>query len=431
MHTDLWQRMLSWRSVSPGPAAALLFLLLLFVNGDLFRELPLHSLFLNLAALALFVFGARPSGPALFRITALIVCGLLLVSFRLYTRSTHMLSLLLLGTMLYYVCYGRFSVPGLLVLLLCSGVSDKLLLQFSAEIKQYLCRWAYLSLKDILHIQKQEGIYLWLPGRRISIDTACMGLSMLRTGILCAAALLTLEERRHNRRFAYMQYLLVMAAAVLLVILSNYFRIILLLLSNSTEDGLLHQSVGLASFALYVLLPLYLFFRVLKPGVKNPSPIRISYIDKWLVLLLIPAAFAVSRALYTGPSYIRILEGLNIPGGSWVTPEVYKVQSPGRLTYIKTAAHSPMLCWTGSGYNIVRDFITVYKHRPAHCTVLEKEGRYLYSYWWYENGTRRALTFHSVLLRQLLTGNPARLVNITLDSEEQNLYNGITSAEIP
>jgi len=406
--------------VKAAPLAGLLYLLLLLLNYrtlqiGLGSNLPVLS-----GAVLLFVYASRPVAPKLYYAVAVLVLLLFLCSWQLYTRSTLLLALLLTGTLLFYLHTGRFSPAAFLLLIFCTSVSDKIIMQFSVEIKQQLCTWAYLSLEDVLHIERQEGVYLWISGRQVSVDTACMGLSMLRTGFLSAVALLSLEEKRSGRRFSYMQYLLVFAFALFCIVLSNYFRILILLLTGNTEDNLLHQFAGLCCFALYILLPLFLLFRFLKPRKEyRELQVKSSYIPAFIFSILIIVAGVLALRMEKGPRYTRILDGLPVQGGEWINPEVYKIQQEGKLTYIKTASHSPMLCWTGSGYRVLRDYITQYGHKPTHCTLLEKDGQVLYSYWWYENGSQRALSFPEVLLTQLFTGNPARLINITQEKAEE------------
>lgn len=398
------------------PLAGLLYLLLLCMN---YRSLQIglgHNVTVLLGAAVIFVYASRSAGQKVFYGIAFTILLLLLCSWQLYTRSTTALALVLAGVLLFYLHTGRFSAGAFWLLIFCTSVSDKILMQFSVEIKQALCSWAYLSLKDVLQIEKQEGVYLWISGKQISVDTACMGLSMLRSGFLCAVALLSLEERRSSRRFSYMQYLIVFLITLFCIVLSNYFRILVLLLTGNTEDNLLHQLMGLACFALYLLLPLFLLFRFMKPRrfFREVQP-RSSYMPAFIFGILMIFTLVLSLRMEKGPEYSRLIDGLPVKGGIWVNPEVYKIQQQGKLTYIKTASHSPMLCWTGSGYRVIRDYITTYEHKPAHCTLLEKDGQVLYSYWWYENGSERALAFPEVLLTQLFTGNPARLINVTVE----------------
>ncbi|MBL0912513.1 MAG: exosortase N [Bacteroidia bacterium] len=409
------------------PLAGLLYFLLLLVNYRTLQTGLGSNLSVLLGAALLFVYASRPASPRMYYGVSVLVLLLFFCSWQLFTRSTLSLALVLTGILLFYLHTGRFSAGAFLLFIFCTSVSDKLIMEFSVEIKQELCTWAYLSLKDVLSIEKQEGVHLWISGRRISVDTACMGLSMLRTGFLCAVALLSLEEKRSGRRFSYMQYLLVFALALFCIILSNYCRILILLLTGNTEENLLHQLIGLSCFALYILLPLFLLFRFMKPR----TPYRevrpgSSYIPVFIFGILMIIAGALSLRMEKGPEYSRILEGLSTAGGEWINPEVYKIQQEGKLIYIKTASHSPMLCWTGSGYHVLRDYISTYEHKPAHCTLLEKDGKVLYSYWWYENGSERALSFPEVMLTQLFTGSPARLINVTLE-EETGL---LTSAQI-
>jgi exosortase N len=138
-----------------------------------------------------------------------VLIGLILifefVSYRLHTKSLHFLSLMFLICLIYYEFTKKFSFIALICLLLFSTVFNKFFEHLTTEIKQALCENVYSVLKNFMDIEKIEGVNFFINGAKITVDTACMGLSMFKTGLLIGAVLLTFEEKKQKQFFSIFQ----------------------------------------------------------------------------------------------------------------------------------------------------------------------------------------------------------------------------------
>ena len=102
--------------------------------------------------------------------------------------------------------------------------------------------------------------------------------------------------------------------------------------------------------------------------------------------------------------------------GSWVNKEVFKIETPEKLTYIKTPSHNPMVCWTGSGYKIIESKKVLVNKEEIWFNKMEKNNQNYTSYWWYESNGKKYSSLIEVLLIKLIYGQPIFLINETSKS---------------
>ncbi|MBZ4037132.1 exosortase N [Flavobacterium sp. 17A] len=234
----------------------LITICLIIVNYNIIMIGLDSNLFGILCSVGLFIIGGRKTN---FNINYLLLPFILIlefISYRLHTKSVHFLALALFVCFLYYSATQKFSFIAFISILLFSSVFNTFFDYLSTEIKQSLCYYVYLFLKDFLPITKIEGVNFYLGESRISIDTACMGLSMFKTGLLTSAFLLIFEEKKHQKYFSILQVSLFFAVVVILNVISNYFRIITLLVFNCTEENTLHHTIGILCFLFYQIVPM-------------------------------------------------------------------------------------------------------------------------------------------------------------------------------
>jgi exosortase N len=368
-----------------------------------------------LFSVGLFVVGGRKTS---FKVNYLLI-GLIVVfefvSFRLHTKSLHFLSLMLLICLAYYFFTKKFSFIALICILLFSTIFNKFFEHLTSEIKQALCESVYAVLRNFIKIDKIEGVNFYINGAVISIDTACMGLSMFKTGLLVGAILMTLEERKQERHFSVFQIIFFCLVIIFLNIISNYFRIITLILLNCTEENILHHTVGLICFLLYQVLPMLYIIRYLKPKKEvvvvvnsrnNFIPIFISFV------IVIIASFEMKNEIS-----VDLLSDLNpkydIKKGEWIEEEVFKIQTEEKLIYIKTPSHKPLICWTGNGYKITESKEIIAENQKIWFNKMEKDNLQYISLWWYECGDKKYTSFVEVMFVKLIYGRPIRLINET------------------
>ena len=341
------------------------------------------------------------------------------ISYRLHTKTLHFQALSLFICFIYYSFTRKFSFVAFICLFLFSSIFDQLFNYLTVEIKQTLCYSVYLTLRNFISIDRIEGVNFYINNAKISIDTACMGLSMFKTGLLTGAFLLTLEERKQQKFFSIIQILLFCLIIVVLNLISNYFRIIILILFNCTEENALHHTIGIICFAFYQILPMLFLIRLFKSAIEEITGKQMSI--KMLPIIIISGILLITSLEIKNEQNQNILENLapkyTIQKGVWANKEVYKILTPGKLTYIKTPVHKPLICWTGNGYKIIESKKILRNHEEIWFVKMEKNNIYYFSYWWYECGNKKYTSLIQVLSIKLLYNKPVRLINETSKTE--------------
>ncbi len=370
-----------------------------------------------LFSIVLFIIGGRKTNLNLSYPLAGLIFILEFISFRLHTKSLHFLALAVFACFVYYKISGKFSFIAFFCIVLFSSLFNTFFNYLTTEIKQTLCYTVFLTLKSFISIDKIEGVNFYINNAKITVDTACMGLSMFKTGLLSGAFLLTLEERKRKLYFSIKQIILFCLIIITLNIISNYFRIITLILFDSTQENMMHHSIGLLCFLVYQIIPMLLVVHFFKPQnqelfepqkKKNLTPV-------FAIILL--AITATSLKIKTN-SNDRLLENLsaqyNIQQGNWINKEVFKISTSEKLIYIKTPAHKPLICWTGDGYTITESTEIRRNNEEIWQIKIEKNNKQYLSYWWYEYDGKKHTSLIKVLLLKLYSNKPIRLINETL-----------------
>ena len=373
------------------------------------------NLFGILFSIALFFIGGRKTTLNLNFPLFTMIFILEFVSYRLHTKSVHFLALALFICLIYYNITQKFSFIAFICILLFSSLFSTFFEYLTTEIKQALCYYVYLTLKNFMPINKIEGVNFYINNAKITIDTACMGLSMFKTGLLSGALLLTLEEKKHQTYFNIMQIVLFCCVLIVLNIISNYFRIITLVLFNCTEENILHHTIGILCFVFYQIIPMLFLIRFFKPK-KEEIKITRSLYPVLFTLVGTSIVFATSFEMKK-EQHCDLLENLNPEyenqKGIWVNKEVFKIVTPNKLIYIKTSNHNPLVCWTGAGYKIIESKEVKKGNEKISRVKMEKNNIQYYSYWWYECNNKKYTSLIEVLLIKLFDNKPVRLINET------------------
>ncbi|WP_017496735.1 exosortase N [Flavobacterium sp. WG21] len=401
------------------PILAVFAILLLFAINSKILVLNLNNDFLGiLGSLCLFIVGGRKTN---FRINYFLVLSILLlefISWRLNTKSVHFLSILLFLCFVFHYFTGKFSFIAFICLVLFSTLFSAFFAHLTSEIKQGLCYIVYLTLKNFIPINKIEGVNFYINNAKITIDTACMGLSMFKTGLLFGAILMTLEERRLKQYYGVFQILSFCLLIIALNITSNYFRIVTLIFFNCTQENFLHHAIGLICFTVYQIVPMLFIIKYIKPKIKNNDANKIK--PKILIVLasftvLLATSIKIKNETETN-FHQEVSSEYHTKKGSWVNKEVFKIETAEKLTYIKTPSHNPMVCWTGSGYKIIESKKVLINKEEIWFNKMEKDNQNYTSYWWYESNGKKYSSLIEVLLIKLIYGQPIFLINETSKS---------------
>jgi exosortase N len=390
-------------------------LLIFITNSKILISTINHDFFGIVVSLGLFIIGGRKTN---FKINYL-VFGLLIifefVSFRLFTKSVHFLALILFLCLIFHYYTQKFSYIAFIYVLLFSTIFNTFFIHLTTEIKQNLCYVVYLTLKNFISIDKIEGVNFYINKSKITIDTACMGLSMFKTGLLSCAILMTLEENKQKKIYTIGSIIIFCSLTVLLNLLSNYFRIITLIFFDCTQENLLHHSIGLICFIIYQILPMLFLIRFIKPKIEEQNKVvkpskPILVLISFLVVLIVSLKIKNENA---NEPLIKIPKEYAQIKGVWVNNEVYKINTPQKLIYIKTPSHNPLVCWTGNGYNIIQTKKITANKEDIWFNQMEKNKQIYYSNWWYESNGKKYTSFTEVMFLKLIYNSPIILINET------------------
>lgn len=363
----------------------------------------------------LFVFGSRKTN---FKINYLLIALIFIfefVSYRLHTQSLHFLSLMLFLCLIFYSFTGKFSYIAFICILLFSTIFNKFFEHLTSEIKQGLCYAVFLTLKNFMTIDRIEGVNFYINNSRITIDTACMGLSMFKTGLLTGAILLTLEEKKQQKYFGIILIVVFSLIVIVLNVMSNYFRIVTLVILDCTQENALHHLVGLLCFGIYQVVPMVFIINYFKPKVAGIQETNFQF--KSIPIILIFGALILTSLEVKSVQNNDLLHNLNpkynVKNGVWVSDEVFKMATPNKLIYIKTPSHKPLICWTGNGYTITDSKEILIGNEKVWYNKMEKNNIQYQSIWWYECGEKQYTSFLEAMCMKLIYNQPIRLINET------------------
>lgn len=363
----------------------------------------------------LFVFGSRKTNFKISYLLIALIFVLEFVSYRLHTKSLHFLSLILFLCLIFYSFTGKFSFVAFICILLFSTIFNKFFEHLTSEIKQGLCYAVFLTLKNFMTLDRIEGVNFYINNAKITIDTACMGLSMFKTGLLTGAILLTLEEKKQQKYFGIIPIVTFCFIVIVLNIISNYFRIVTLVILGCTQENTLHYLVGLLCFGMYQVVPMVFIINYFKPKlneieVTNFQSKRIPIILTFGILFITSLEV---KSLQDNDLLTNLNPKYNVKNGMWVNDDVFKIQTPNKLIYIKTPSHKPLICWTGNGYTITESKEILVGNEKIWFSKMEKNNIQYQSIWWYECGGKKYTSFLKVMCMKLIYNQPIRLINET------------------
>jgi len=353
------------------------------------------------------------------------------------TIGTYLLLLLCAG----YVTerhVGTLGWPAFVHALLLSPLYSYAQSVVSFPLRMQLSAWAGKLMQLAgLQITIQGNTVVWQQ-HEFLVDKACAGLHMLGYGLLFGTIMLARVTRCSNLSLPKTVGLYLLLVALILA--SNLIRIVVLIVLQAPPGHWLHEGVGLACFAAYVLLPFYLLLRYMakrssgpQQGIAKQHVIvyhkpRQRFIAK-VVLLAILFSLAcwrnvqrpVPQSLAAMPQAIDSYQRQPTNNG------IGKYTKGKALLYIKPpvapyhAEHSPLVCWQGSGYQ----FKAVYKKKvnglEVNVAKLAKGNDSLVTAWWFDNGSTQ--TGHQFAWRWLAIRSQKdfAMVNLTCPTEQQLL----------
>jgi len=332
-------------------------------------------------------------------------------------------------------CIGKMNFLPVVVVVLMSPLFQYISSLFSFPIRLRLSEWAgkLLSLSDPAYAV--EGNLIKYGEKIFSVDTVCMGLSLITTSFLASVLILSIYQQRLKKRLSILAATTMLIIVFVLAIVSNLVRIILLVKFEIMPGSVFHELGGLVCFLVYVIVPTIFLIRWILPGWgKEEKPVysklgeissnRKRILDMLLIAVIGFATFIVNRNPNSQGTYSAPV--VNIPGykTSRLNDEIIKIENPSVLIYLKPIKdfmlpdHNPSICWKGSGYSfekIQQETIAGYE---VYTAVLTKNTDRLYTAWWYDNGRKQTISQWNWRW-DMMRGAPAySLVNVTTSRRE-------------
>ncbi|MCT4666144.1 MAG: exosortase N [Flavobacteriales bacterium] len=280
-----------------------------------------------------------------------------------------------------------------------------------------------------------DGNEIQINGNAFLVDPACAGLHFWTIGFMVLLALLSWKEKKNNQEYNLWKIIFFVGITAILSVFSNFFRILSLVITQYPENSFGHEAVGLASFLIYLVIPLAFIISKIKVNHQEILKKQTFQIPKKLSLKMIFTVAFFGGIIYSLPVYFEEKNPLTketipiqLDRYKFVNEKnmVFQFQNESSLLYIKPclsafgSCHNPTICWKGSGYQFSNEKVhQLEDHRSIYWAKLIKEKEQLYTAWWYTDGVYHTVDQFGWRSRGVQSEKPFMLVNITAESKEE------------
>lgn len=271
-----------------------------------------------------------------------------------------------------------------------------------------------------------SGNLISLNGEAFSVDPACAGLRMIATSFILTLFILAFYQRKTRKEISFGFVAALLLLTLLLNIGANLLRIVLLVLFKIPPENLFHDLVGMACLVLYVVLPLlFITGKFFRNGTQNAEksmavfpPKSTSIALSFIVLsatVLVGLKTEKIKAAAVSQENTLALAGYQ---KQILTDNITKFENEEFLIYVKpvsfyAAEHSPMVCWTGSGYNFKSINVEQLNGREIYTGVLQKGTDKLYTAWWFDKGNCKTINQWEWRWQAAKTNQAFNLINVS------------------
>ncbi|MBO9616801.1 MAG: exosortase N [Dyadobacter sp.] len=327
--------------------------------------------------------------------------------------------------------FGRLNAAIFMVLLIVSPIFKYFSEVFTFPIRLQLSAVAGSMLKMAGLPVAIEGNNILLNGSEFSVDPACIGLQMTGFALLSVIFLMAHFRMLNQKSLPIRYQTILVVLAFALNILGNLMRIVSLVVLRITPDNTLHDVIGVVCLVAYVIAPLILVVRyahqrwgaaliTTQPSVLRHPPRFL--ITGHIILLSVCAFFCFQKPT------INISSPQNTLPLSLQTYHVKKLQNGvtqarngHALIYIKpipafySSEHSPLTCWTGSGYHLSRISSKHLAGVTVYTGSLRKENDELHTAWWFSDGRHVTISQFDWRWKVLAEKSHFQLINVTVE----------------
>jgi exosortase N len=292
-----------------------------------------------------------------------------------------------------------------------------------------LTRLAAALLHLINNDYSASGNLILIGNSEFRVDPECLGLNMISSGlVLILMYMAYLQNIKHNN-FNIVAITGSLLLTFFFVLISNLFRIVMIVLFKSCPETVSHNVIGLGSFIIYCLLPMFFIInRFSTFPCMYVNPCRSKYYSikiHWIIIVTIIAQFTIIRftniSKETLPKLPEISTIINECAyhKTILYNEVIKYENDSAIIYIKplrasyVSEHHPKTCWRGAGYTISNDRIKSCNTTDIFYGELSKGKDTLYTAWWYESSKEHTISQLRWRTMSLVQNRPYNLINFT------------------
>ncbi|MBT3209273.1 MAG: exosortase N [Bacteroidetes bacterium] len=333
---------------------------------------------------------------------------------------------------IYEFQYGKLSSIPLFFVIIVSPVAIFLSEVVGFEIRLWLTKIATNILQFINSDFNYSGNIILIGKNEFHVDSECMGLKMVLLSMFITLIFITYHQHKKKGQINISFIVLSLSISYILVVISNLARIILITLFQSPPDTFSHELIGIICFIVYVVLPLWYVVKILPTSKKkNTNGYDSKFNGLVFISLVFVLLFLLSLYRFTNlgskenakPDIISLDYFSKDFSSSIEEHSVLKLTNEYFLIYIKPAAsfysadHSPIICWKGSGYKVIKEQIISTNKNKVYYSELQKDNDILYSTWWYDCGNVKTISQYKWRFNNLINGDDYRLINVISDNK--------------
>lgn len=383
--------------------------------------------------LILLLLRSTPPGEKSWRLAPLVAVMVLICCIR-QELSWRFLLLVLASLFAIESLFGKLNGQFFMVLLIISPIFKYVSEIFTFPIRLQISALAGRILRAAHFPVTVDGNSIQLNGSEFTVDPACMGLQMTGFALLVVIFLTVHYQTQVRRSLPPLFQVLLVLLAFVLNTAGNFMRIILLVALHIAPAKALHDVTGVVCLAVYVVVPLVLIVRhthrrwgkpVFAEHTTKENHSRLLIPGHW-ALLVICAFFCFQKPVVnirsSKASQAVAREGYAM---QQLQTGVTQFRNEHALVYIKpipafySTEHSPVTCWTGSGYHLSR----ISKKQIAGTVVyvgrLKKGNDELLTAWWLSDGQYATISQVDWRWKSLTENSHFQLVNVTADDPTQ------------
>jgi len=363
-----------------------------------------------------------------------IVAIILLLLFPiLKTRSVFFFAFICTLLFVYESQFGKLSSIPLFLVVVISPVAIFFSEVIGFEIRLWLTEIAASILQYIDGDYSYSGNIILIGENEFHVDSECMGLNMVLMSLFIALIFISYQQRTKKRQVSLFWIVVTLILTYILSIISNLFRIIILSIFQSPPETFSHEFIGLLCFVCYVVIPLWFVIKFIPTQDTKEKEQTIVPSKKRIFNSLTVVLFSFFTLYYfidvgskdtLNPHAISLDYFVQDFNSSVEKHNVIKLTNEDYLIYIKPAAsfysadHSPIICWQGSGYEVMKEQIISTPSKDVYYCELKKDEDLLYSTWWYDSGKDKTIQQYRWRFKNLIHGDRYHLVNVISDSKD-------------